>query len=469
MAKKKNKNRQKSVETNQLNNNNRFADALRQNIEQKNKIAERKDVTEKDIKQMEIQEEEKKEQHLKDKKVNTPKEVYKVDENFKRKVLNWKDVLVRMGLGALIGVSAVVPTNSTVTLLALTKKYDDVIYSFKDIFKPRNVRQWGLSLLWILPLIVTWFGLFILTYYIIYKISYVGFGPAMMIGFSGFTFFSIPIFFLIVKPPFLKNIYDFKKENMDNRPRIAIVVFVIAVMLMIMLGLISRFAWQSNNNSAIVAGMSLQSFDPSIVSSSTNSGLISYKEFHNTNAYNQTQIALLNLVASFFAGLVVLIPGISSGIMLTTFGRWTQMNYGVQVGFGANYSDIQNFLIHNDYSVQWAWPIIIVSAFGAILGFIASIFLITWIKSKWNDQYNIFCVGLMFGGLIGNYIAISPMDYYILGHDPKVLGCALGLFFGMSIPAGAWFVYLNERNYINIEKLKFSKYYKKHEIGHEVR
>lgn len=446
---------------------NRFAEQLKKNLEQKNKTVLRKDVTEDDIKKME-EDELSKQEHVKNKKLNIENEVYSVDINYKKKVLDWKEILIRMGLGFLIGVSSVVPTNATTGLVALTKRFDEIIYNFRDVFKPKNVRQWGLTLLWVLPLLLTWFGIFILTYYVIYKISEVGFGPAIMIGFSGFSILSIPIFFLITKPPFLKNIHELGKNAQEFKPKLMIILLVVGFLLTLLLGFVSRFAWHDSSVSAIVGGLSLQAFDPSIVSylPPHPSGSIPFNEFKNTNSFNMTQIALLVLVGSFFAGLVVFLPGISSGLMLSTFGRWTQLNYATQVGFASNLEGTK-WLQHNNYDLSWSWPIIIVGALGALAGFIVSIFLMTWIKRKWSDQLNSFSLGLMLGGIISVFVAIGPKDYQQLHNDPRVLGCALGLFFGMIIPAGAWFIYLNEKKHINVEKLRFSKYYNKNRARKE--
>ncbi|GAA5414739.1 hypothetical protein [Ureaplasma ceti] len=424
---------------------NAFLRQMKQNIQQKMKTDQRKDVDLEAIKQQEIkqQEEEKaKEVEKKGVKVSKP-----YNKRVKEEASNWKEILKRTALGGVSAACSVVPGSSSTVLTARTPQlHDKMTESFAALFKPRSAIDWWWNFLWMLPFLVVFILVFVLAYYIYFKIQQSGYGISMVFLFIGISIFTAPLIYFMTssRPKFAINRQEFYDQRDENKkPGIVWLLFVLGFFLIIGIAFVARFAWVPN---------SFPISAPALNSVSSIQGVegIDLKTYSDLYSHQiNTAYAFQILFASFLCGICMLIPGLSGSFMLGVLGSNGDINAAIWYGFhGYTTPGVE-------VSANWAWSTIIISFIGCFLGIVASLFFIRYMKRTFENGYKALVLGMYFASMIAIFIAISNSNYYILGHNKNVLGCSLGLLFASSVPAFLWMVVWQRLGFVDMKWLRF--------------
>ncbi len=421
---KKNKNNRNDSSSNSM-----FAQGLKNQLNTKHKIDERKDVN-----KQEVIQEQKQEEKLEAAKTQEQKgSVSKFDEQLKKEATDPKTVWKRIVFGLSFGLTSVIPTLSKSSINANVSLFDDFKSKLYGFLRPGNFYNWLLYLLWLLPIFAIAIPVFGLSFFVIQKIAEAGYGSAMLLGVAGIGIVSALAYYFTnkVPVPFKKTQFDDLKDN-AKRPVAYIVTMVLGILVVLALLLVARFAWTD------FPGYSLLSA-PEVFP-----GNFIVKNFETTQA-------LLLLAAGFMAGFVSFIPGVSSGMMLSVFGSFNTTWFATQVGFGSKLPYVGQ---NAELSLNWAWPIIIVVLVGYGLGLAANILFFNWISNKYPGGTKSTIFGLAIGGSLFSFIAISDADYSKLGSNGGVLATGLILFFVLMGLAALGYYLAHRYKYIYIhEKL----------------
>ena len=459
---KKDKNKQKGA-SNQTQgpNSNAFMKQMKQNIQQKMKTDQRKDVDLEEIKEKErIQQEEQKKKEKEKEGVKVPKPYNK---RVKQEAGNWKEILKRTVAGGVAAGCSVVPGASTSVLIGRTPTLiGKICESFVSLFKPRSFIDWVWNFLWMLPFLVVFLGAFVLSYYVYFQIQEAGYGIAMVFMFIGMTIFTIPLlYFLNWSHPHLpinrKQFEDAREQN--KKPAWVWALLAFGFVLIIGLSFVVRFAWSSDGYPA--GTLNLEQFEMLY----TETGNINQELASSisnlealTNHTIQTAYAIQVLAAGFLAGFTMLIPGLSGSFFMGVLGCDSSVNIAVKYAFtGYTFTDnaegIQNTLSVNS---SWAWSVVVIMFIGAFCGIVASLFFIKTMSSKFQNGFNALVLGFYVASVFAGFISISNADYKLLGQDSKVLAASLTLLFGMSIPGFIWMMLYQKLGFINVKWLSFA-------------
>lgn len=427
----------------QSNASNAFLKQMKQNIQQKMKTDQRKDVDLEEIKQQELkqqQEEKVKGTDKKGVKIAKP-----INKQVKQEASDWREILKRMTLGGVSAACSVVPGSSSTVLTAKTPHmHNKMCESFVSLFKPRSSMDWLWNFLWMLPFIIVFLGVFILSYYVYFKIQEAGYGIAMVFLFIGISIFSFPLLWLMThtRPRFAITRQQFDDEKDQNKkPGIVWTLFVIGFVLILGIAFVARFAWTPD---------SFPISTPTLANHFTKEFVIDFDSYNNLyNSSIQTSFAFQVLFASFLCGICMLIPGLSGSYMLGVLGSNGDINVAIQYAF--NHYAAKGLTV----SDNWAWATTIISFIGAFCGIVAALFFIKYMRSSFNNGYNALVMGMYIASMIAIFIAISKDNYTILSKNHKVLGCALGLMFASAIPCFGWILVCQRFGFIDTKALKF--------------
>lgn len=421
---------------NNNNQNNNLAKQLSNQLNSKHKIDSRKDYEETTTAS------EVKEHNTKKIDHNSSEKVSKFNPELKQEALNTKNLLARFLFGLSFGASSFFPTCSNSTLVSgfnITDQFKDKMYSF---FRPGGFYNWLLYLLWLLPLFVTSIISFIVTFVVCYFIISSGYGPSILLGASGFSFAFVIIYFMIkkIKLPIGKKNNEFYVKN-AYRKWVPWLIISLAIVFIIVIAIIGRFAWHNDGDGYILNGYSFASHEQ--VQAWLNS-----KNVYLPKQQFETSFALILLAAGFFAGFANFVPGLSSGLFLNLFGSFQKAMLSCEVGFGGSIaSQNTNVEVINQ---DWGWPNLIVIFTGYAFGVVANIFFIRWLENKSKRHAEFIYFGLICGSIISNFIGISPVDYNALGSNGGVLGLGIALFFIIILATFVVFYLLHRFNFIHL-------------------
>lgn len=359
--------------------------------------------------------------NVKEKIKNKNKKDFYVDENIKIESLNIIDVLKRLIFGITLGSSSVIPGLSSSSLLGPLNFLDYFREKIYYLIKPKSFINFLFHLLWFLPIIFGIIASFALTFFVFYLIVERGFGVAIVFSALGISIGSAIVYFFIKKVniPITKKKYN---EFLDNgkKPKIRIFIFLSLIILFITMGLISKLAWPAESTGYLTGGISVLSQED--IQKYFNSEL-----YFSKNNF-ETSIALLLLVAGIFSGFAMLTPGMSSGLMLATFGCWIRGFLGTKVGFtGISIVNVLNN--KNEFNLDMAWPIIIVLGIGFIMGLIINVLFFNWINSKNKEIFSLAIFAIYIGSIIGTFISVSSIDYNYFINSSANLGIGISLLF----------------------------------------
>lgn len=440
---KKDKNKQTNNSQNEIAQS-AFMKHMKQNIQQKMKTQHREDVDLEKIKEQELlqQEQLKAKEHEKQKGVKVPKPVNK---RVKEESKSFKEIFKRTVFAGVAGACSVVPNGSTTVLVSHTPNLMCKFYeSFVSLFKPKSWADWCWNFLWMLPFIVVFLGVFILSYFIYFKIQEAGYGIALVFMFIGMSAFTIPLMYFMnwSKPKFAWNRQQFDEQTDANKkPAWIWVLFAGGFILILGISFIARFAWP---DVSYPIGVSTLDQVNSIFGTTVTTSNTLYSQSI------QTAFAIQVLFAGFLAGISMLIPGLSGSYLMGVLGSNNDINVAVQYAFGGH-TPTANTVVSSD----WAWATVVITFLGALCGIVAALFFVKYMRSNFSNGFNALIFGFYCAAFIGAFISISKADYLVLGHDGKVLGASLGLLFAPIIPIFAWMLYYQKTGAIHIKGFEF--------------
>lgn len=410
---------------------------LMNQVSKKVDIENKYNVDEKDI--------DNKNKSLESKKDNKKKNSY-IDEEIKCQSKNPISSLKRLVFGITLGASSVIPglsASSLVGPLNFIDYFREKLYCF---FKPKSFINFLFHLLWLLPILIGMIASFSLTFFIFYLIVESGYGISAILAMLGISIGAAIIYFASkkVKIPLSKRSYNEILSN-GKKPKLRIATFIIILSLFISLGLISRFAWPKEATGYSLGGISVLS--QKIVQEI----LLSTLYFQKINF--ETSHALLLLVAGMLVGFAMLTPGMSSGLLLATLGCWTKSFLGTKVAFSG---DIQVKNNNNSFSLDTAWPIVIVLGIGFIFGLILNVLVFNWFRRKNKEIFELTIFAVYIGSIIGTLVGISTLDYNYLGSSISNIGIGVSLLIILPIVVVFSYIMLSKIKAIDIE-LKFKK------------
>ncbi len=289
-----------------------------------------------------------------------------------------KKIIERSIYGVLMGISDGIPGYSGGTTLSLLNFYETFIYKTKRIFKPFNKNIWWRNILWLVPFVLFWvislvlfsvFGKFLATGQILGKdfsdiifINDTGYAIVLILMFSFFSLFSIPLFWWANKP----KVFFYKNENIDNKKKIInLVLFIIGFLLILIIGLIVFF---------LRDGIDL-----------TSSSNVNKLDYSVSNL-------LLIPISSFVAGFAMLFPGISGSLTLYLFNTYDDIYWTI----------IQHPISNIIY--------LLICGICILLGIFTCIFTTNILIKKFKDQYYNFCFGMICSSFIA--ILLAGKKYY---------------------------------------------------------
>lgn len=420
------------------------------NIDQSNNLL-KKQLMEQVNKKVDIENNYDVETKVEEKPNNVPKEKKQrntyIDEEIKTQSLNFIDSLKRLTFGITLGASSVIPGLSTSSLVGSINFIDYFREKVYGLFKPKSFMNFLFHLLWILPVLLGLIASFSLTFFIFYLIVESNHGIAIVLSAIGISIGSCIVYYFSkkIKLPFFKKTYNEILSN-GKKPKLRIVLFIIIIVLFITSGLVARLAWPAEPTGYSMGGISVLSQE--IVQNHFNSNLY----FSKTNF--ETSVALLLLVAGIFSGFAMLTPGMSSALLLATFGCWTKAFLGTKVAFSG--SIVSNLNPKNQFNPDTAWPIIIVLGIGFIMGIIINILFFNWFRKKNQECFNLSIFAIYIGSIIGTLISISSLDYNYLGTSSSNLGIGISLLFIFPIIIVFSFILLSKLKWIDVD-LSFKK------------
>ena len=147
------------------------------------------------------------------------------------------------------------------------------------------------------------------------------------------------------------------------------------------------------------------------------------------------------LLLSFVSGFVVLIPGLSGGLIMY-MGNW--------------YSRVST-MISNVMSGEYigeSMPYLIVVVAGALLGIIVSSFVINYLIKKYEKYFYLASLGFVSGAFIAIFVSLSSYDYSFLAKSPITLAISITMIFVALIINVIIFVSLNETKKIDYPKFR---------------
>ncbi len=369
-------------------------------------------------------------------------EAQKLEEKQKGKVASLADdigwqkpaVLSRNALyGIFMGMSDAVPGYSGGTTLNLIGFYQELVSNVKLIFKPDVKKYFWKYLLWFLPFAICWAGVLVGFLYLVNMAGEANKGVVLVFLFGSFALFSIPLFYLANKDKFIdrKLLMNQTKEKKGSAI-LHWVIFSIAAALMLTIGLVARFVPQ----------ISVQSGEELV----TVTGVTFAKPWDVKDQFdaltspggNLTGVVFSMLIVSMVAGFVVLIPGISGGLVMFMTGYYTKV------------STIISQTLHGNMN---GLPLLITVICGAILGLIISVITINSLLKKFEEYFYSASLGFVLIAPIAIFAALSSYDYGFL-KDGATLGLSIGMIFVAIVINGIIFTVLNETKKINFPKLR---------------
>ncbi len=335
---------------------------------------------------------------------------------------NWKILLRNFCYGIFMGISDGIPGYSGGTTLSIIGFYQSLISNIKLIFKPDVKRYFWKYLLWFLPFLIAWIGIFIGFSQIVNLASDNEKGIVLVFLFGFFALFAIPIFYLKNK----KDLINFKSlgTNLKEKDRsviIQLILFILGFVLLLTFALLARFLSTSYdlNNNAIhgVTFLGSGKFEPS-------------------TAGNEK--VMLWLFFGFLAGFCFLIPGVSGSLVLYMGNIYPDVNYAIAHAFtNANF-------------IPW----IIFIGLGIVLGVIFSSFVINWLLQRFQKYFQAFAFGLVVCSFVSIFVSLSNNDWQTLSNQ-LTLGLSIGMIFVAIIINVIIFIVLNETHKIDYPKLRF--------------
>ena len=457
---KKDKNKQKNVQQKtQTSNSNAFMKQMKQNIQQKMKTDQRKDVDLEEIKEKELQQqEEQKKKEKENKGVKVPKPYNK---RVKEESINVKEIFKRTIMGGVAAGCSVVPGASTSVLIGRTPTLiGKLCESFVSLFKPKSLVDWCWNFLWMLPFLVVFLGAFILSYYVYFQIEQAGYGIAMVFMFIGMTIFTIPLLYFLnwSHPKLAINRQQFEDMREQNKkPGWVWALLIGGFILILGLSFVARFAWSHDGYPA--GTLNLKQFnelyaETNSISNSLSASISNLEALTNTTI--QTSYAIQVLAAGFMAGFTMLIPGLSGSFFMGVLGCDSSVNIAVKYAFtGYTFTDSVDG-VSLSVNASWAWSVTVIMFIGAFCGIVASLFFIKTMSSKFQNGFNALVLGFYVASVFAGFISISNADYKLLGHDSNVLAASLILLFGMSILGFIWMLIYQKMGFINVKWLSFA-------------
>lgn len=333
--------------------------------------------------------------------------------------------------GIFMGASDAVPGYSGGTTLSLIGFYERLVKNFKRIFKPDVGKYFWKYLIWFLPFAISWIGVLIGAMFIVREAGKNDAGVALVFLFGSFAFFSIPLFYLMNKDKIL-DFREIRKPKNKKSNIISITAITIGFILVITFGIIARFVATSqirlaDGSEKEVVGVTFgkQEFDITSL----------------TNGDTATTVLPL-LLFSFLAGFVMLIPGLSGGLVLF-MSNWYPKISGM----------ITNIITGSPNAAECV-PFIVVVIIGMIIGVIISSIVIDMVYTKFPNFFYNLSFGFVIGSFLAIFISLSSYDYGFLSTNSSTLGLSIGMIFLAIALNIVIFIVLNETNKISFPKLK---------------
>ncbi len=328
-----------------------------------------------------------------------------------------------LGQGAMLGASIVLPTMGFGTILACQKKNAQSLDLIKKGLYDKPFKRWGWDFLAFLPLLCMWILTFVLSYSLYGAIGNVDYGPVLYFLGIGVSLACIPLIFYLQphSVPFSPRFVHEMKIN-DPKWKWSVSIGVIACVLVIVFGVIIRFAWNTNNadNYLFMSGISM--LNNAQLASLTSNDLTISNEVVSSLA--TTEHIIILMFGAIFAGFFSFIPGLSAGFGFGLMGSYRLVNEAMYVSFTGK--AIGNFTSNE------AWPIIIVAAIGYVVGFVAAIYLMSFVLNKNERVFYSIAIWALIGMVIASFISLSQYDYQYLGTHATVLGISIfALILGM--------------------------------------
>ncbi|MGL4951963.1 MAG: undecaprenyl phosphate translocase family protein [Mycoplasma sp.] len=340
---------------------------------------------------------------------------------------NWKELLLNFLYGIFMGISDAIPGYSGGTTLSLIGFYEKLVKNFKSIFKPSIKKDFWKYLLWFIPFAIAWCGVLIGMMKLVDVVADANMAVILVFLFGSFAFFSIPLFALVNKNKMINYKEIISKEPKTNNQKIHIIVFTVAILIMIGIGLASRFVPTTilNDGTTIIG-----------VTFADNS-----EQWASTSDTGQI---LMLIVSAFFAGFALLIPGLSGSMVLFTTGWYPKISQML--------SDIVSGVPGSTNYIPWLMMLIV----GVTLGIILASFVINIIIEKWEKIFYTISFGLVCGSFITVFVSLSAYEYSFLS-NPTTLALSITMIFVAVIVNAGIFVFLNQTKKINYPKFFISK------------
>ncbi len=374
------------------------------------------DINPDEIKQQQKQEALNKQEQLKQQQKEIAPEIVQEIDEIKKGFKTPAKIGYHLGQGAILGASIVLPTFGYGSVLACSKRNQETLGLIKKGFYDRPFKKWGWSFLAFLPLILMWILTFVASYAVYSAIGNLNYGPILYFLGIGISLACIPLI-LLLRPnsvPFSsKAVHEMKTK--DPKWKWSVGIGVSCFVLVIVFGVIVRFAWTNNENQnyLFIGGLSTLTNNQLGILATTNLAISN----EIVNSLATTERIIILLVGAIFAGFFTLIPGLSAGFGFGLMGSYRLVNEAMYVSFTGK--AIGNFTSNE------AWPIIIVAVIGYVVGFIASIYLMSFVLNKNARLFNSIAVWTLLGSIIASFIALSSFDYQYLGTNTTVLGIAI--------------------------------------------
>lgn len=380
------------------------------------------DINPDEVKEKQKQEELRKKEEIKNKKHEENKIINHELQETINNAKSLKHIGFNMLDGVLAGSAFVLPTFSYGSVLANQKNNKKTITKLTKSFYDKPIKSWWWNLISILPMLFMWLITFVITYTIYAGVASVNYGPIFYFLSIGISISFIPLILLFKEnsiPYSSKKIDEIKLK--DPKWKWSIIIGAFLFLIVITFGLVIRFAWNNGTNENLlhISGFSTLSNNALI-----NLGISNEISVEAINALSNTQQIIILLIGAMFSGFFTLIPGLSSGFGFALMGNYRLVNEALFVGFTGE--SISNFTNNQ------AWPIIIVAAIGYIVGFLGSMYLMSYLLNKNTRLFNSLSIWLLIGSIFASFIALSEYDYKFLGQNSIVLGISiLFLILGM--------------------------------------
>lgn len=341
--------------------------------------------------------------------------------------IGWNKPIVLMKnflYGIFMGVSDAIPGYSGGTTLSIIGFYEELIQNIKLIFKPDVKKYFWKYLLWFLPFLIAWIGIFYGSSKIINLASTNGNGIILVFLFGFFALFSIPIFYIKNKNdlPNYKTLFSQVKKKEINKI-IMLSLIILGFLVLLSFALMARFIptsiHQDPTNPIVIQGVTF----------------LGDKQI-NTSQFDSSKVFLW-IFGGFLAGFCVLIPGISGGLVLYMMNIYPELTYAL-----SNFTANVNLL-----------PWIVVAVIGVFCGVITSTIVINWMLRKWKAYFMCFSLGLVIASFVSIFVSLSSQDYQTLA-NPLNAGLSVLMIFIALIINITIFIYLNETKKIDYPKLR---------------